>query len=641
MKRSLLLAALLVGACRPTTPEPSKTDGPAATDVDSPPPAPRSRDYEAMARKLYETEPGYEQAWPVEFHIRICEAITQDLNRAIKDLGGNIGPDLFAAKVELGWGTPGAEEPLLAGVRTAAWAHPEAHEALDARAVRKRWLEYLAAFRFVEHALIKIKADPKIPAPGVFEGTASLEIFGRERAGPWRRDYGKVKLRFARGESGWRIEKMVLDHVVTERRDEKIFVDVAPEWLRQVPEATRERLQVRSTSDEIHARLLSGDVIPADVTAQPVAMDAHPGLAIVDVDRDGWDDLFVWDVRGPATLLRNMNGTGFEDISAASGLDVRDVSAAAFADLDNDGVTDAVIGHWFSRSEIYKGILQPTLTLSERSESKGGRTITFFPSNASRLLVLPSEVASIAIADVNRDGGLDIFFGTAAHDYHSRAVADGTAPPTADAHVDQIGPPDLFLLNRGGGVFVDATKQVGLADRRRNSLAPSFADFDEDGWVDLYIGNDFSGSDLYVNEKGTFKSISKESGAADVIYGMGASWGDVDNDGDLDLYASAMQSSAGARIMSDEKNFAANLGAGDRYARKQAARGNTILLNQGGRKFADASASGQPYAGARGANWAYGAQLLDVDQDGWLDAFSPNGFFTSSELAEDGVTRDL
>lgn len=583
-----------------------------------------------MARKLYETEPGYEQAWPVEFHIRVCEAITQDLNRAIKDLGGNIGPDLFAEKVELGWGVPGTEEPLLAGVRTSAWAHPQdaAIGTLDPKAVRKRWLEYLGAFRFVEHALVKIKTDPKIPAPGIFEATGSLEIFGRERAGPWRRDYGKVKLRFARGPAGWRIEKLVLDHVVTERRDEKIFADVAPAWLANVPAATRERLQVRSASDEIHARLLTGDAIPADVTEQPVAMDAHPGLVVVDYDKDGWDDVFVWDVRGPATLLRNAGGAGFEDVSIATGLDVRDVSAAAFADLDNDGVTDAVIGRWFGRSEILKGVTT-------------GGGVTFLPSNASRLLILPSEVASIAIADVNRDGGLDIFFGTAAHDYHSRMVAAGTAPAAADAHVDQIGPPDLFLLNRGGGVFVDATKQVGLADRRRNSLAPSFADFDDDGWVDLYIGNDFSGSDLYVNEKGTFRSISKESGAADVIYGMGASWGDVDGDGDLDLYASAMQSSAGARIMSDEKNFAANLGAGDRYARKQAARGNTLLRNEGGRKFTDASAAGQPFAGARGANWAYGAQLLDVDQDGWLDAFSPNGFFTSAELSEDGVTRDL
>jgi len=64
----------------------------------------------------------------------------------------------------------------------------------------------------------------------------------------------------------------------------------------------------------------------------------------------------VWDVRGPATLLRNVGGAGFEDVSAATGLDVRDVSAAAFADLDNDGVTDAVIGRWFGRSEIFKGV---------------------------------------------------------------------------------------------------------------------------------------------------------------------------------------------------------------------------------------------------------------------------------------------
>src|SRR5687768_8061668 len=108
------LMAVVMSAC--STPSPST---PAASD---PGPAKRpARDYEAMARKLYEKETGYEEKWPVEFHIRINEGLTQDLNRAIKDLGGNIGPDLFATKTELGWAAPEPEEPLLAGVRVAHW----------------------------------------------------------------------------------------------------------------------------------------------------------------------------------------------------------------------------------------------------------------------------------------------------------------------------------------------------------------------------------------------------------------------------------------------------------------------------------------------------------------------------------------
>ena len=627
---ALLSLAMILAACRPSSEKPpAAAAGTPALDVDSPPPASSPRDYEAMARELYRFEPDYEKQWPIEFHIRICEGLTQDLNRAIKDLGGNIGPDLFANKVELGWGTPGKEEPVLAGVRAAHWDHSAPHETLDALSVRKRWLQYLSAFSFVEHALLKIKTDPKIPAPGVFQATAALEILGRERSGGWRRDAGKVKLEFRRGDTGWRISKFVLDHFTTERRAEKMFEDVAAGWLAALPETTRERLRTRSASDEIHTLILHEDPLPGGVTLNPAALDARPGLAVVDFDRDGWDDVFVWDVRGPASLLRNVDGTRFEDVSAATGLDVRDVSAAAFADLDNDGFTDAVIGRWFGRSEIFLG-------------ASGPAGVTFIPADATRRLVMPSEVVSIAIADVNRDGGLDIFFGTADQEFHRRVLEEkGTAPRDWDAHVNQVGPPDLFLLNRGQGRFEDATRAVGLADRWRNSLAPSFADFDEDGWPDLFIGNDFAGSDLYVNEKGVFRSISDPSGANEVIYGMGASWGDVDNDGDLDLYASAMQSSAGKRIMSDEDNFARDLGENDRRARMASARGNTLLRNEGGRVFADATASGQPWSNIRGANWAYGAQLVDVDQDGWLDVFSPNGFFTSADLPEDGITRDL
>src|SRR5688572_5873503 len=97
------LAALLLAGCTETAPVAKTADAPASRGP---------RDYEGMARKLYAQEPGYEEKWPVEFHIRICEGITQDLNRAIKDLGGNIGAELFAEQTELVWGVPGPEEPL-------------------------------------------------------------------------------------------------------------------------------------------------------------------------------------------------------------------------------------------------------------------------------------------------------------------------------------------------------------------------------------------------------------------------------------------------------------------------------------------------------------------------------------------------
>lgn len=595
-----------------------------AIDVNAPPPPSRPRNYEVLARAGYESDPSFEQRWPVEFHIRICEGLTQDLSRAFTDLGGNLGPDLFAGTVEFALGTPGLETPSALGLRHSEW--PEAPpRTLEVAAVRVELLRYLSAFRFVEHALVKLKTNPRIPEKGKFEATAALEVLGRETTGAWRRDVGKVHMAFEKKGRDWRITRFVADHLTTDRRDLKIYEDVAPAWTAQLDPGTRERLLERSVADEVLTRR-AGSGTPA-----PQATDAHPGVAVVDIDGDGWDDLYVWDMLGPAVLLRNVGGTHFEDVSRATGLDVSDISAAAFADLDGKDAIDAVIGRWTGPSEVKLG------------QAATGKTLPLFTSAPlGRKVALPASVASLALADVDRDGLVDVFFGTAAQDYHLEAVGSGKAPRQgADGFVDMLGPPDTLLLNRGDGGFVDGTAGAGLASRRRNSLAPSFADFDGDGWVDLYVGNDFASADLYVNEKGRFRPISKESGARDIVFGMGASWGDVDGDGDLDLYASAMQSSAGQRIMSDEKAFASNLDAAARSLRREAARGNTLLVNQGGRSFTDGTAKGQPWEKLRGANWSYGSQFVDVDQDGRPDVFAPNGFFTNPTLPDDGLTRDL
>lgn len=612
--KKLALIACIAGCAREDAPAPG---APVEAPVSG------GRDYEKLARELYAGEEGYEKRWPVEFHIRIVEGITQDLNRAIADLGGNIGPDLFADEVELGWGEPHDPHDVIAGITSAHWTEEEIAKT-NVKDVRKKWLAYLDDWKFVERVLIKVKTNPRIPAPGVFEATGSVEIAGQETSGGWRYDKGKAHFRFERVDRGWRIAKLDFDHMETERRAKKIFDDATARWIAPADERTREKLTRRSASDEIHARLVEGS-LPDDVTVQPVAMDAHPGVVVVDVDGDSWDDLFVWDVLGRAMLLRNRQGQGFEEAADRFGLGVSDVSAAAFADLDGDGVLDAVIGRWFGRSEILRGV-------------KDARGVTYVPSSVGREMTLPSEVASLAIADVNRDGRLDVFFGTAAHDYHGEQVKAGRAPSDADAHVGQLGPRDLLLINKGDR-WEDGTYAAGLT-QERNTLAPAFADWNGDGWVDLFVGNDFARANLYRNDGGRFVDISKESGADRIIYGMGASWGDFDGDGDLDVYASAMQSSAGARIMSDTGNFAGNLDERDRVARKDAARGNTLLRNDGNGKWSDAT-SEDAYKPARGANWAYGAQLVDVDGDGWLDAFSPNGFFTAPGGSPDGLVRDL
>ena len=113
-------------------------------------------------------------------------------------------------------------------------------------------------------------------------------------------------------------------------------------------------LRKRSASDEMHRMLLDDKHTPPPALDHllPLAMDAHPGVVVVDIDGDGYDDLFVWDVQGPSVLLHNDAGHGFSDRTEQYGLGLTGVNAAAFADLDGDGTLDVVIGRWFGHSEI-------------------------------------------------------------------------------------------------------------------------------------------------------------------------------------------------------------------------------------------------------------------------------------------------
>jgi hypothetical protein len=641
MRSWILLASLCAAAC----------SRPAAPPTPAPPTSTPPRDYEALVRALYAGETDFEKRWPIEFKVRIVEGLLQDLQREALDLGTQMGAPYFADAVELGWADLGAASAaaLADGITVSTWAVAAPQQA-SAGEVGERFRRWLSEFRFVDRAVFKAKAAHASDDGGL-DATVSIELAGAARGGGLRRDAGSAEVRFGKRAGAWRIVRFVMRNGETQRAASHMFEDVSEAWLARVPAVARATLRTRSRSDELHRVLLDDKHAPPASLDHllPLAMDSHPGVAVADIDGDGFDDLFVWDVQGPAVLLHNDGGRGFSEASDQHGLDVADVSAMAFADLDGDGALDAVIGHWYSPSEIRFGA--------------GGR---FWPGSAGRFH-LPAEVSSISLADIDGDGRLDIYFATAAHDFHIHLAAalDGNAAvlsrldagerraltealPAAraaraagsfDVNTYQFGPRDVVLLNRGDGRFEDATEALGLV-QYRNTLQAGFADLDGDGAPDLYLANDFAPAALFLQRGGRFVDVSAPSGADRIFFGMGASFGDFDNDGDLDLYATAMQSSAGARIMSDAANFSPEHDQAARRARLDAARGNTLLRNDGRGAFTDLTAT-PAFAEARRANWAYSAQLVDVDGDGWLDVFSPNGFFTSSLSPDDPFVRDL
>jgi len=287
-----------------------------------------------------------------------------------------------------------------------------------------------------------------------------------------------------------------------------------------------------------------------------------------------------------------------------------DTSMSLFADVDNDGDQDLILIS--SEPILFRN-------------TGGGE----FAIDREAGLRLPADRGGMftgaALADYDLDGDLDLYvcsynFWQAGSDYSSPT-------PYYDA---TNGPPNLLFRNQGDGTFEEVTEAAGLmANNDRFSFTPAWGDYDDDGDPDLYVANDFGRNNLYRNNgDGTFNDVAAEAGVEDLAAGMSVAWGDYDNDGDLDLYVANMWSSAGQRLTFADQF--ADVADSDEVRRKfqRQARGNSLLRNNGDGTFADVSDE----AGVTMGRWGWGADFVDLDNDGLLDLFLQNGYLTGERL---------
>ncbi len=350
-----------------------------------------------------------------------------------------------------------------------------------------------------------------------------------------------------------------------------------------------------------------------------VAFDIHQGnhgISIGDADGDGLDDLFVCQPAGlPNRLyLRQQDGT-LRDATSSAGLDWLDGSRSAlFADFDNDGDQDMVIG------------LEYSLGLFE-NDGQGKFTLT-------STVEINSWPQSIATADFDNDGDLDLFV----CGYSPRGETDpgdifANPVPYHDAN---NGARNFMLENNGTWIFSDITEAVGMnVNNSRFSFAATWEDYDNDGDQDLYVANDFGRNNLYRNEligskARRFIDVASQAGVEDISAGMSVSWGDYNRDGFMDLYVSNMFSAAGNRI-TFQRQFKPDTDNLSREYLQRHARGNTLFENTGKGTFKDVSLN----AGVNMGRWAWGSGFTDINNDGWQDLYVANGFFTAQ------ITEDL
>ncbi|MGH7522668.1 MAG: FG-GAP-like repeat-containing protein [Gemmatimonadales bacterium] len=334
-----------------------------------------------------------------------------------------------------------------------------------------------------------------------------------------------------------------------------------------------------------------------------IAEDMGSGAAWGDYDNDGWPDLFLVNVAGPVTLPpdslqrsparcalyhNNRDGT-FTDVTEQSGLALRIWGMGAeWGDYDNDGRLDLAVSA-YGANVLFHNDGDGTFTNVSTASGIGGKRGFW---------------SGVAWADYDRDGFLDL--------YVTGYVKDTPPLPGADvpsARLDEENPasinpsafqPERNLLfhNNRDRTFTELAARAGVVGAAGKSLEAVWADFDSDGWPDLYVANDVTDNQLFRNlGNGTFADISHQAHVADYRSAMGLAVGDWDGDQDQDIFIT--------HWIAQENALYTNLG--------------TTPLDF--RDEADRFGVGQIALDFVG----WGTFFFDYDNDGRLDLFVANG----------------
>lgn len=338
------------------------------------------------------------------------------------------------------------------------------------------------------------------------------------------------------------------------------------------------------------------------------------GVAVGDINNDGLEDIYFSGNQVSDRLYLNLGNLKFQDITLTSGIKTDNSwsNGVSFEDVNNDGYLDIYV--------CKVGPLSPKGT--HNLLYINNKNMTFTESSSQLGLNFSGFSTHSTFLDYDKDGDLDMYLMN-----HAIHTVRSYGSSKKRNETDELSGDKFFenRLNEKEKKFIDVTKESKIYNSPLGyGLALTTTDFNNDGWLDIYVGNDFHENDyLYLNNKDkTFTESIKNSMSHTSHFTMGVDVADLNQDGKLDVFTTDMMPydpkillKSGGEDLDKISRIKKDLGFEQQFSR------NHMQINKGNNTFSEVAIQTNTHA----TDWSWGVLLQDFDSDGRDDIFISNG----------------